>query len=217
MRNEKLINIFKSGVISIPLYIYKYLDKLNISDREFIILMYLYNKGEKLIFNPSIISQELNIDIKEIMTHISNLTSKKLINLLVLKNDKGISEEYISLDDFFNKLSLIIMDNLSLREKEDDTIYDKIETCFARTLSPVEYEIIKAWLENGISIELIETALNEAVYNGVTNLRYIDKILFDYNKKGYRTKEDVIKNKNIKNDENVDIYTYNWLDDDEDE
>ncbi len=41
----------------------------------------------------------------------------------------------------------------------------------------MEYEIIGAWVEKGFKEQLILEALKEAVYNGVTSLRYIDKIL----------------------------------------
>ena len=49
-------------------------------------------------------------------------------------------------------------------------------------LSPMEYEIIKAWLDNDMSEELIKEALKEATFNGVSNLRYIDKILYEWGK-----------------------------------
>ena len=89
---------------------------------------------------------------------------------------------------------------------------------FGRTLSPMEYEIINAWQENNISDETIILALKEAVYNGVTNLRYIDRILSEWTKKGIKTKEDLEKEKiefskrkiqnNSVNNENID---YDWL------
>ena len=61
-------------------------------------------------------------------------------------------------------------------------------------------------------------ALKEAVYNGVTSLRYIEKILYDWRKKGYKSKLDVIeaKNKYRENSkkESKDVFYYDWLNDD---
>ena len=52
----------------------------------------------------------------------------------------------------------------------------------------------------------------EAVYNGVNNLRYIDKILFEWNKKGYKKSEDIVRSKNSKDDDYIEeIYDYDWL------
>ena len=82
----------------------------------------------------------------------------------------------------------------------------------------MEYEIISSWLENDYQEEIILLALKEAVYNGVTNLRYIDKILFEWNKKGIKTKEDVEKEKNNFKNKKIqkqELFDYDWLNEDE--
>ena len=102
-------------------------------------------------------------------------------------------------------------------------VFEIIEKEFGRTLSPIEYEIIKAWLDSGFSEELIKEAIKEATMNNVSNLRYIDKILFEWSKAGIKTSQDVEKNRKKRNDtrdkqdENIDmdIIDYNWFDDDE--
>ena len=80
-------------------------------------------------------------------------------------------------------------------EKKEETpnIYSLFEKEFGRTLSPMEYEIIGAWIENGTSEETIKLALKEAVYNQASSLRYIDKIISEWTKKGIKTEEDVEK------------------------
>ena len=64
--------------------------------------------------------------------------------------------------------------------------------------------------------KLILGALKEAVYNGATNMRYIDTVLHEWKKKGYKTMDDVrkniIKKETEKNDE---IFDFDWLNDDE--
>ena len=82
----------------------------------------------------------------------------------------------------------------------------------------MEYEIINAWIENGTSEETIILALKEATYNGVSNLRYIDKIISEWSKKGIKTREDVEKSRmNFKqkkeNKPKNDILDYDWLND----
>ena len=76
----------------------------------------------------------------------------------------------------------------------------------------MEYEIINSWLESKISNDLILTALKEAVFNGVSNLRYIDKILFEWNKKGIKKPDDINKvKKDEEEDKNESFYEYDWL------
>ncbi len=219
MKNKKVIDILKSKNIVIPLYLYKCYSKLNVNLEEFVFLMYLYNQGEKIIFNPNIIEEDLGIDIKDVMSLISKLTDNKLIDLEVVKNDKNIMEEYISLDNFYQKISMLIIDDLNSQEKDEEvTIFRTIEEEFGRTLSPIEYEIVKAWIDSGISSDLIKEALKEATFNGVSNLRYIDKILYEWNKKGIKTPEDVSKNRvqhKEKKEEKLEVFEYNWLEDDE--
>lgn len=225
MNSMKLVDIFKSGNIVIPIYLFKNYKKLNIKLEEFIFLMYLYNKGNHEVFNPTLFSSEINSSIEEIMSMVSSLTDKNYIKVEVRKNDKGLMEDVVNLDEFYTKLSLLFVDEMI---KEDDysnsNIFDMIEKEFGRTLSPIEYEIIKAWLDSHISEELIKEALKEATFNGVSNLRYIDKILYEWGKKGFKTKEDVLENKKrrtakIEAKENkkidLDIMDWDWFDDEE--
>ena len=220
MKNKNVLDMLKSKNIVVPLYLYRCYSKLNIGLEEFIFLMYLYNHGEKVLFDPGVISNDLGIEIKHVMLLISNLTEAKLLNLEVIKNDKNISEEYISITDFYQKMSLIIMDEVNNDTSRDDeeSIFDIIEREFARTLSPMETEIIKAWLSSGYNTDLIKEAIKEATFNGVSNLRYIDKILYEWNKKGIKTSTDVDKNRNEykeKKNEKLEVFEYNWLEDDD--
>ena len=180
--------------------------------------MYLYNQGETIVFDPNKISNDLGLSIKEIMIMISKLTDSKLINLEVTKNDKNIMEEYISLESLYQKISLMVIDEINNDEEIDSNIFAIIEKDFSRTLSPIEYEIVKAWIDSGISDNLIKEALKEATFNGVSNLRYIDKILYEWGKKGIKTPADVDKNRTqYKEDkkEKLEVFEYNWLEDDE--
>ncbi len=220
MKNSKLIDIFKNGNIVIPLYLFKNYKKLNIELDEFIFLMYLYNLGDKFLFDPNKFSNDLGLDDSLIMNYVSNLCDKNLIRLEVSKNGK-VMEEVLSLDGFFNKLKCLTIEDVSDNDNTDSDIFEIIEKEFGRTLSPTEYEIIKAWLDGNTSEELIKEALKEAVYNGVSNLRYIDKILYEWNRKGIKSKKDLenmkIKDKEKEKDFDVDsdMLDWNWLDDDE--
>ena len=55
--------------------------------------------------------------------------------------------------------------------------------------------------------------LKEAVFNGVNNLRYIDKIIREWSKKGIKTEEDVIndRKKFQTKKSNKELFDYDWL------
>ena len=46
------------------------------------------------------------------------------------------------------------------------------------------------------------------------NLKYIDKILYEWTKKGYRKASDVRRKKRVK-EEDVELFDYDWLDENE--
>ena len=171
-------------------------------------ILYFLNNKEKLTFNPKKISQELYIEQNKVLEIINNLQEKGYISIEISKENK-IIEEYISLDMFFAKINSFMIDNEKSNNSND--IYSKIEKEFGRTLSPVEYETISKWIEGNVSQDLIESALKESILNNAPSIRYIDKILFEWNKKGYKTSDDIVHKKN-NNDEYIEeIYDYDWL------
>lgn len=224
MKSAKLIDIFKQGHIVIPLFMLQHYKELKLEIGEFLFLMYLYNLGNKFIFDPSKFASDLNLDIKDVMNYIGTLSDKHFIRVEVMKNDKGLMEEMVLMDDFYSKLSLITMDEINnVSSADSSNIYEVIEKEFGRTLSPMEYEIIRAWLDNDMSEELIQEAIKEATYNGVSNLRYIDKILYEWSKLGIKTAKDVSDNRKKRakakeeasSDVDMDIMDWDWFDDDE--
>lgn len=216
MKSSKLIEIFKNGNIVIPLFLYKNLNKLKLNLDEFMFLMYLYNLGDKFLFNPNKFSDDLGMNLTDIMNYISILTDKGFIRVEVLKNEKNLMEEVILLEDFFNKLALITIDEVNNQtDSVNSNIFEIIEKEFGRTLSPIEYEIIKAWLDNNMNEDLIKEAIKEATFNGVSNLRYIDKILYEWGKLGIKTVQDVENNRKKRNvskekDSDIDLESLDW-------
>ncbi len=216
LNTDKLISVMKMGTITIPLFLIRNYRSLDISEKCLLILSYLLNKDDVLDYKK--VSTELNIEDKLVLDCINQLQEKGLLSIKVQKNNKGIMEEKLSLDPLYNKLSLLLIDEFNDQTKDNSSIYQVFEEEFARTLSPMEYEIITGWIDAKYKEELIIVALKEAVYNGANNLRYIDKILFEWNKKGIKKVEDVYKNREkfLKSKkEKIVVPDYNWLEDGE--
>ncbi len=210
MFNNKLLEQLKGTNYVIPSYLIKYLNILDLDINLFLVLIFLINQESIILYDYKKIAKQINAKETDVLEAINLLKEKKLISIEVKKNNIGIVEEYINLDPFYDKIFLNILDEKKHEEKEDN-IYLIFEREFGRTLSPIEYEIVNSWKESGINDELITCALKEATFNGVNNLRYIDKILFDWNKKGYKTKKDLENIKKNKKEENIEIFDYDWL------
>ena len=212
----KLNKVIGDGNIVIPLYILKYFKKLNLTMDEFVFLMYLYNRQDNLDFNPEKIAEDLNYDIMEVMGYISVLTDKGYLKLEVLKSENNMLEEVIKLDSFYEKISTLLIN--SETNKENENIYSYIEKELGRTLNSVEIKTIEGWINSNIALDLIKEAIKNALNMGVYSLKYVDKMLLDWQSNGIRMVEDLNKENNKEEtDETLDFETedWDWLDDEE--
>ena len=176
---EKLIEILKKEPFYVPDTLLKNYRNLNITDSELIVLIYLLNSDS--CFNPKQIAKDLNFKLDEVMNIINSLVEKTILKIDVV--NKKVREEIINLEELYKKLAFAIINNETKNQKKN--LFDVFEKEFGRTLSPMDYEIISEW-QKDFSDELILLALKEAVFNGVNNLRYIDKIIHDWHKKGLK-------------------------------
>ncbi len=208
---EKLLNAPNYTVSSI---IIEELVKQKLNLSEFLIIVYFLNEDNK-IFDIVNMNKRLGLSEKEILESFNTLVTKKLISLNV-KNDKSNHMvETISLEGIYRLVNISL--NEEKQEEEKENIFDIFEKEFNRKLTPMEYEIVNAWLENDTSEELILGALRESIYNGVKSFRYIDKIIYEWGKKGFKTMDDVKNHINNKSKESKqeELFDYDWLDDNE--
>ena len=206
---DKVINLLSKKDATIPFVLLENYKKLNIKEIDLIILIFLINYDE---YNPKLIADSMDIKLPILLESIANLEKLGLIKI-ELKKINGIQVEVCNLNSLYERLALMIMDK---KEENKSSIYDVFESELGRTLSPIEYELISEWLNNN-SEEILKLALKEATYNGVSNFRYIDRIIHEWNKKGIKTREDVIKNneefKRKKKEEKQELFDYDWLND----
>ena len=211
---EKLIKLLRDKNFVLPQVLFYKYKELNLTLEELYFIIYLLNINS-LVFNPKQFSNDLNMDMASVLEMVTTLTSKDILSLEMIK-EGNIRNEYLKLDKLYNKLAFILINE---EDKEKTTsLFDVFEKEFGRTLSPIEYELINGWLDNEFSEELVLKALKEAVYNGVSNLRYIDKILYEWKKKGIKTAKDVEMNRTKfqnKKEERPEVFSYDWLNDNE--
>jgi len=190
--------------------------KYDLTLKEFLVLMYFDNDYD-LSFDVKKISKATCINEKDVLTAFGSLLDKKLITLNSVKNESGKIIDKVSLENFYSDLKKTVKN----QEKEElkNDVFSEFQKEYGKPLSGMDYEIINAWLNNGFTEELIIGALKEALYNGVASLRYIDKILYEWKKKGFTKMIDVdnhLKNRNEESTalDNYDdsVLEFNWLD-----
>ncbi len=124
---------------------------------------------------------------------------------------------YNKLEDYVNSLGDDNSDQnkaISNSEKNDkrnvrQEIFSNIEKEFGRTLSPIELETISQWFDiDNYDPDIIMLALKEAVLNQVRNLKYMDRILGNWEKQNLKTVQQIEdysnkrNNHKLSNDEN---------------
>ena len=217
---QNINQILKASNFSINELLIQNMDK-DLTLKDFLVFLKLLNTSCEC-FDCSKMAKTLGLTEEDVMTSFNNLIIKGIIEYKPVK-ENGKIKEVISLDKFYNNVAL----KLNNQNKLDisNNIYDIFQKELVRSLSPTEYEYINNWLEKGLTEDLIIGALKEAVLSGVKSFRYIDRVLFDWQEKGYRSMNDVelSKKKNTKvsekinqdNNSNEEYFDYDWLNDDD--
>lgn len=218
---ESLKRILRSKKFVISDFLIKIAYEKKLSLNEFLVLIYLENDFSDH-FEIELISNNLGISANDAMEAFNSLTLKGLVSLDSVKGADRRFNEVVNLNNVYD-VALEELSNEAQKEQKED-IFKVFERELGRTISSMELELINGWLVSGTSEEMILGALREAVYNGVSNFRYIDKIIYEWEKKGFKTMDDVnnhLKNRyqgkdkpqtkaNLKKEQ--DILDYDWLD-----
>lgn len=200
-----LRNIFTSRDFVINSNIVKCISTIDITLDEFLLVLYFINISSFL--NTDDIKEKLGFDEEKIFNTFTSLINKKYIEMVVTNNNGEVIEQ-IKLDPLYDRLAL----NKKTDKVESKDIYAMFESELGRTLSSFEYEMINKWLEKGVEEETIKKALKEAVLNNVRSFKYIDKIIYEWTKKGIKNK---IKEDNKKDIHEEDILDFEWFDENE--
>jgi len=191
-----LRNEFISKDFIINSNLIKCISDLDLSLDEFLLLLYFINISCNLDMED--IKNKLGMSDNKIFDAFNNLVNKKYIDIKVTNKDGKVLES-IELSPFY--------DRLVLNKKAEDTssdIFALYERELGRTLSSFEYEMINKWKEMKASDEVIKGALKEAILNGVTSFKYIDKIVYEWTKNGIKANSSI-------NNTYKEIEDYNWL------
>ena len=176
----------------------------NLSTRDLLVLIFLDNNYSPT-FDPTLISKVLTISETEALEAFNNLMQKKLITLKATKDSEGRMNEEVDLSGIYNQIQEEII--TTTKEEEKESIYSIFAKEPGHQLTGMEVEIVTE--------EIILGALKEAIYNGVPNLRYIDKILYEWGKKKFKTMNDVKNHEEKRREENVqqELFDYDWIND----
>ncbi len=141
-----------------------------------------YIKNERLKKELEEILKKYRVSIGYVYPRDTSVTDSVLNinnNINLNNNTKlNILNSNTKLNNLDNKKQLIF-----------NNIFSTIERNFGRTIAPLECDVIKSWVDNNISEELIVYATQIAVCNNACSIKYIERILEGWQKKKITTLE----------------------------
>lgn len=198
--NEKIaLQLFQDDQIVIPKLILKNYYKLGMTAEEFVFLLELdssltnCNQG----LDIQSIAKIMGKDEAQIYQLLHGLIEKGIVSLTSVVDEHGQNADCYSLTPLYKKTIKLLNENEIKHQKQTNfqkqtDIFNRIEHEFGHPLSSFDMEMIESWLKDDhYTPEIIILALKEAVLSGVYNLKYMDKILLSWGKKGIKTAADV--------------------------
>ena len=210
--------LVSQGSTAVPNLLLRSYAHMGITDREMmLILQLLFLRHAEGDCFPSVkrLSEIMHADTGAIEEDMASLIEKKVVTVEKRINRSTLEvEQFYSLQGLFDKLAEVwalekareIELNNELNKKlaqraqqeklvsengEDAAyIHQVFEKEFGRLFTPMETELIVEWCRV-YPAELILEALRIAVLHGVLRLRYVERILQDWNRKNIRTLDEV--------------------------
>lgn len=186
-----------------------YYSKLNISDAELLLIIQLeaFNqRGESFPSNEKI-AANTNLTVADVGNIIQRLIDQDYLTIeQVTDNQDKIGNRY-SLNKLYNALDQYLNQNILIKDKKKEKTISvandldnnplnylsrKVEVEFGRYLSPIEREEIAQWLSvDHYAPEIVELALREAVLSQAYSLKYIDRVLLNWQRHNLKTVDEI--------------------------
>ncbi len=175
------------------------------------LLLYLLIKQNNNVIIPMPDAEKLGkksgFSQQKIFELFHQLIEKKLVKISSF-NEHGHQIDAYDFGLMYEKLFQLVKENSGTSVAEKDfkpnsssqdfskrqAVFDSIEKEFGRSLSSIEVEMISQWLDiDHYEPEIINLALKETVLNQVYNLKYMDRILVNWQKKNLKSPEQIEK------------------------
>jgi DNA replication protein len=196
MTKTTYIQWISSGNVSIPTILLENYKKLNLNEVEMMLIIHLHSYIEKGNFfpTPEVIAHRMTCSVEQCCDILRKFVQQGIISIEdEVETLNNIRTESYSLVPLWEKLFALLSEKeneqlTEKKEKQEESLYSIFEREFARPLSPMECETLSMWIDqDGHATELITCALREAVISGKMNIRYIDRILYEWKRNGIKT------------------------------
>lgn len=193
------------GFTVLPNGLIAYYSQLKLSDTELLLLIQLEAFAQRKVKFPTNeqIAANTNLSVSEVASLIQELIDQKMIAIAQKIDDQGRISNYYSLKGVYDRLDHFLEQKVLVKDKQQkgqtkvsdsltnnplNQLARQFEVEFGRFLSPIEREEIASWLEvDHYEPEVIELALREAVLSQAYSLKYVDRVLLNWQRHNLKT------------------------------
>lgn len=195
---QLVVETLQAGTINIPHSLLKYYKRLHLNETETMLIIHLisYQQRDNKSF-PTVyeLAERMAVSGKDVAQLLQQLVTKQYIAIVEETDENGLRASHFDLSPLYEKLAACHIQEMGedldqAKEELESGMLSTFEQEFGRPLSPMECEMLVKWLdEDKLSDELILAALKEAVFAGKLNIKYIDRILFEWQRKNIKSVE----------------------------
>ncbi|QVI35934.1 DNA replication protein DnaD [Lacticaseibacillus chiayiensis] len=188
----------EAGQFSVSNLLFDHYAALGLTQTEFLTYLFLDQWQSKHHQAPDlkVLATQMNVAPNVIYSAIETLIQKKAMVLESIPDNQGRMRDYYDLSSLLEKVSSRGQaNNTAMVQPNTDAqtnVFNQIEIEFGRPLSPIEQEMIRDWLNTDHYLpEVILLALREAVLNSAYSLKYMDRILLNWERRHLKTAQQV--------------------------
>ncbi len=197
-----------SGSTTVPNVLIQYYRHLQLSADECLLISWLLQRHseEYFILNVEETCKTFELDEKQLFGIIQHLMDRQVLVIQQRETQTEKKVDYYSFKPLMHQLEIAYKQH-SIKNKEqkqsDINLLALIEQEFGRPLSSFEIQNVSSWIhQDHYPQEIIIAALKECVLNQVFTIKYMDKILLSWHRKGIKTLQQLATEKSrIKNNQ----------------
>ncbi|MGD8189259.1 DnaD domain-containing protein [Brevibacillus ginsengisoli] len=195
--DQHILQILQEGATSVSNLLLKRYKRMALSDKEMMLIIHLLSFQQEGNLFPTLVQLEerLSMTSLELIQLLQRLLKEEYLTIdEMIDEQTGVRSERYNLEPLFRRLYHCLNDehratSASMDESISEVaasqhlggVYQQFEHTFGRPLSPFEIETLQIWLEQDrYPTELVLTALREAASVGKLYIRYIDRILLEW-------------------------------------
>lgn len=198
-----LIHLLQGGSIALPVVLLTEYRRLDLSEPEVMLLIQImiFQEKEHIQF-PSMedMAERMSLSVDKVVASLRQMHKKGFLQI-DQHDENGLLTEAYSFLPLWEKLAEAIMESSQSEELEQSSedinfqlLFQLFEQELGRPLSPIECETLGQWIdEDQYPEQLIEAALQEAVFCGKMIIRYIDRILLDWKRNNVTSVEQAME------------------------